>query len=398
MLQPEILTKEQAILPFFRLAFRPFFLLPALCSILAISLWVSVLSGEYHWAGALPVNIWHGREMVFGFSATIAIGFLLTAAQTWTGVRSLHGWKLAGVVLLWLTARYALFSDSVFLQYLGMICEALWWGTCISYLGYMVIKSNNRKNLIFVPLLTIMMILDLSNLLSAFTGKIALAIHLTYAAVIMMTTVVTVIGGRVIPFFTIRTLALPVMQGNKILERIIALMMALTLLSFVSSYFFAIEELTASLFIATGGAQILRMASWQTLKTFQKSLLWSLHLSYFNMGIGFIVIGLSYFITELNFSSAMHIVTIGTFGTMIIAMMSRVSLGHTGRTLCANSWISFSFLLLLNSMLFRVFLPTMGWIKIGYNVAAISWCLGFIIYLVNYGPMLLKSRPDGRSG
>lgn len=398
MLQPEILTKEQAIWPFFRLAFRPFFLLPALFSILAVIVWISVLRGNYQWVGILPVNIWHGHEMVFGFSATIAIGFLLTAAQTWTGIRSINSWKLAVVVLLWIIARLALFSNTLWLQYLAILCEALWWLACISYLGYMVIKSNNRKNLIFVPLLTIMMVLDIANLVSAFVGEIALAIHLSYAAVMMMTTVVTIIGGRVIPFFTLRALNIPVIESNKLVERIVAVMMALTLVSFISSYFFPIKILTACFFIGTGLTQILRTLRWQTVKTFKTPLLWSLHLSYLNMGVGFIVIGLSYFMVDINFSSAMHIVTIGTIGTMIIAMMSRVSLGHTGRALKVNLWISLSFLLLLKSMLFRVLFPVLGWLEIGYLIAAISWCLGFTIYLLNYTPLLLRARPDGRSG
>jgi uncharacterized protein involved in response to NO len=107
MLQPEILEKEQAIIPVLRLTFRPFFLLPVLFSILAVLVWVSVLNGELHWSGLLPANLWHGHEMIFGFAASVAVGFFLSAGQTWTGVRSINGMKLALVILLVIYSRHA---------------------------------------------------------------------------------------------------------------------------------------------------------------------------------------------------------------------------------------------------------------------------------------------------
>lgn len=98
MLQPEILEKEQALIPILRLAFRPFFLLPTLLSIIAVLIWIIVLKGNISWQGVLPAKVWHGHEMIFGFAASVAVGFLLSAAQTWTGVRSINGWKLAVTV------------------------------------------------------------------------------------------------------------------------------------------------------------------------------------------------------------------------------------------------------------------------------------------------------------
>ena len=142
----------------------------------------------------------------------------------------------------------------------------------------------------------------------------------------------------------------------------------------------------------------LRMRNWQTVKTMKTPLLWSLHLSYFNMGLGYLVLGVSYFTNTVSFSSAIHIITIGTIGTMIIAMMSRVSLGHTGRKLQINGWISFSFLLLLGATLARFLLPVLNWIMPGYMLAATCWAIGFVIFIIYYTPILMTARPDGRSG
>lgn len=398
MLQPEILEKEQAIPPVLRLAFRPFFLLPALFSILALLAWICVLQGKLNWNSLLPANIWHGHEMIFGFAATVAVGFLLSAAQTWTGIRSINGWKLAAIVLFWLMARIALLSSSSPVLMIGTVSEALWWLGAISYLAYMVVKSNNRRNLIFIPLLSLIMGLDIASILFAFVGNYSVSTHLAYTAVFMITCVVTIVGGRVIPFFTSRALNLAMIKGNLVLERIIAIAMVITFVSFVSSYYFDITNVLAVSFMVTGCLQLLRMVNWQTRKTFKTPLLWALHLSYINMGLGFISIGLSYITTGIGFSSAVHIITVGTIGTMIIAMMSRVSLGHTGRSLQINAWISCSFILLLSATLFRVLLPVFGLFSTGYLLAAFCWAIGFAIYLIYYSPMLLTARPDGRSG
>lgn len=262
----------------------------------------------------------------------------------------------------------------------------------------MVIKANNRRNLIFIVLLSIIMMLDLATILSAFVENSNLSSHLSYSAVFMMTSVVTVVGGRVIPFFTSRALNLSSIKGTLFLERAIAVLMFACFVSFVISYFLPITSLLAILLIVTGCLQMARMLNWQSFKTIKTPLLWSLHLSYLNMGIGFIMVGISYFSELINFSSAIHIVTIGTIGTMIIAMMSRVSLGHTGRALQINGWVSFSFLLLLAATLARFLLPTLNWYMSGYILAASCWVVGFSIFVIYYTPILLTARPDGRSG
>ncbi len=398
MLQPEILAKEQAIVPPLRFAFRPLFILPSLLSIIAVVAWVAILKGKIQWHAALAANIWHGHEMIFGFAATVAFGFLLTAAQTWTGVRSIKGWKLGIVVALWLIARFAFLSSSELFFIVGIISEACWLVICVGYFTYMVVKSNNRRNFIFVPLLSLISILNIATLLSAYSGDISVSSHLSYSAVFLMSTMVTVVGGRVIPFFTTRALNLKPINGNAFLERVIGVMMILSTFAFISSYLFSSSILLAGCLILAGCLQILRMRNWQTIKTFSTPLLWSLHLSYLNMGIGFILLGVSYINPNISFSSAIHTITVGTIGTMIIAMMSRVSLGHTGRPLQINTLVSFSFLLLLSATLFRVLLPLIGWLMQGYILSAACWAIGFSIFIYYYAPILMRARPDGRSG
>lgn len=398
MLQPEILEKEQAITPFLRLAFRPFFLLPALLSVVSLVVWLLVLRGEFIWSAQLPADIWHGHEMIFGFAAAVAVGFLLTAAQTWTGVRSLHGSKLALAVVMWLMARIFLAMDGNNFVVLGILSQLFWWLIAVSYFTYMVIKANNKRNLVFALLLSLLMALDVATLLLAIFGAPSLAGHLLYAAVFLMANVVTILGGRVIPFFTSRALELPTITAKTIIEKPLIVLMMLSLICFLVSKFVVINQITGAVFILTGLLQLVRLSTWNTAKTLRTPLLWSLHLSYLNLAIGFIAMGISYFSTLISFSDAIHIITLGTIGSMILAMMARVSLGHTGRALKINYWLSLAFILLLLSAVARVLLPMLGLVIQGYSYAIVMWCIGFGIFIFYYTPILLAARPDGRSG
>lgn len=84
--------KALSIVPFFRLGFRPFFLLGSVLAMLAVPLWVIALNGWIaDWQPAVGWLAWHRHELLFGFAAAIIAGFLLTAVQAWTGVPGLSG-------------------------------------------------------------------------------------------------------------------------------------------------------------------------------------------------------------------------------------------------------------------------------------------------------------------
>ena len=397
-MQPEEVTKEHSIPPFFRLAFRPFFVLPAMFSVISLLGWILMLNGALVWKGSLAVYSWHGHEMIFGFAASVAIGFLLTAAQTWTGVRSIYGWKLALVVLFWLVARIAfIFNDSLMLV-TGIIAELAWWVISIGYLGYMIIRSDNRRNLIFIPVLTLLAVLDATMLYATMTNNIAFATHLSYLAVFMVTVLITILGGRVIPFFTSKALNLPIAVANRPFELFLAIAMALSIVSFTLSYWFTLRPVLSILFILTGIIQLIRINNWHTLSTFKTPLLWSLHFAYLNMGIGYVSLGVSYYVDAVSFSSALHIITLGTIGTMILSMMSRVSLGHTARPLKSNLWVNVSFSALISAALMRFVLPLFNLPMLGYSLAVIGWVIGFGIFIIYYAPILMRARTDGGAG
>ncbi|MBU2969396.1 NnrS family protein [Pseudoalteromonas sp. C2R02] len=404
MIQIQDFSEQQKIAPVWRLAFRSFFLAASAFSILAVLYWLLFLNGIAYLPMVIPTSIWHGHEMIFGFVATIAIGFLLTASQTWTGLRSIHGKPLMVLFLLWLTARVALFFafyDLIF--YIALIAEFSFWSYSIGFLAYLLVKSGNQRNLLFIPMLSIMMLLDLSILISAKSGEVMLAKHLMNTAVLVFTMLITLLGGRVIPFFTrngLKNIGLEISNNNAAtwIEIITPVLTFITVISYFSSYFVDLGFVITWLFVLCAVFHCVRVIAWQGHKTFKVPLLWSLHLSYLLLPLGFAVMAASLYSVQLMFSDALHLITIGTMALMILAMMSRVSLGHTGRPLQINSIIAWAYLCILMAAIVRVCLPLIGEHQIAWLVSGILWSIGFGIFVFKYAPILLKARVDGAIG
>ncbi|SFC43627.1 NnrS family protein [Pseudoalteromonas denitrificans] len=404
MIQIQDFSLQQEIAPIWRLAFRSMFLAASVFSILAMLYWVLFLNGYALLPMILPTNVWHGHEMIFGFVATVAIGFLLTASQTWTGLRSIHGRPLMVLFLLWFIARVALFlSINEIIFYIGLLAEFSFWSYSIGFLAYLLIKSGNQRNLLFIPLLTIMLVLNLSILLSGKLGEILLAKHLMNTAVLVFTMLVTLLGGRVIPFFTrngLKNVGLEVKNNNAPtwVEVITPILTFISVLAFFGDYFVDLGRFIAGLFSLCAILQLIRLVYWQGYKTFRVPLLWSLHLSYFMLPVGLFVMALSFYNSQLLFSDALHLITIGTMALMILAMMSRVSLGHTGRPLHIDSIIAWAYMCIFMAGVVRVSLPLFGEHQIAWVMSGLLWSFGFGIFVFRYTPILLKARVDGAIG
>jgi len=404
MIQIQDFSEQQKIAPVWRLAFRSFFLAASAFSILAVLYWLLFLNGVVYLPMIIPTSIWHGHEMIFGFVATIAIGFLLTASQTWTGLRSIHGKPLMGLFLLWLTARVTLFlSFNEILFYIALMAEFSFWSYSIGFLTYLLVKSGNQRNLLFIPMLTMMMVLDISILLSAKVGEIMLAKHLMNTAVLVFTMLITLLGGRVIPFFTrngLKNIGLEISNNNAAtwIEIITPILTFITVISYFCSYFIDLGLVVTWLFVLCGVFHCMRVIAWQGYKTLTVPLLWSLHLSYLLLPLGFMLMAVSFYSVQVMFSDALHLITIGTMALMILAMMSRVSLGHTGRPLQINATIAWAYMCIFMAALIRVSLPLIGEHQIAWIVSAILWGIGFGIFVFKYAPILLKARVDGAIG
>lgn len=399
----------------FELAFRPMFLLGAGVSALALVIWLSVLS-QWPFAlsfapGAISPVVWHAEQMIFGFAATIACGFLLTAVQNWTGLKSLSGGALIALVVLWLTARILLLLNQPQWFYLAVLAQLAWWLFFVGAFSRLLWRSRNQRNYLLAGLLAVLACLNMALLLLDHWGRSDLALHLARSAVLLFIVLMSVVGGRVIAMFTRNGLAriglsVQIEAPKPWLERsVLLLSLVCALVYFISGLFDSmingtsidrtdINILFSVLFAVTGLMQLWRLSYWQSLKTLKLPLLWSLHLSYLAIGVGLLALSASYFVVSLSFSNALHIITMGAMGLMILAMISRVSLGHTGRALVASPWLAVAYLAMVLAIVTRVLLPVFQQPVWAWQSSVILWVLSMGIFLWLYTPILWAGRVD----
>lgn len=389
-------AQEQQLMPLFRLGFRPFFLIGCLFSIISILLWVFILTGNITLPSQLPTTIWHAHEMLFGFAGAIIIGFLLTAVQNWTGAAGLKGHKLAALFVLWCAARIALFSLPPDFFWVTFSFEISWMPFTAVVLAKAVIRAKQWKNLFFIPLLLIMSLLNAVSLIAMQSYQYVIAQQAVWSMLFLVMFIIAVMGGRVIPFFTAKATNT---EKAPLILRLEYLCLIPLLLLAILVWLPSLAELTIPLALFAGAANLIRLLRWKPLITLAVPLLWSLHLSYFLLSVGLVFYAMALFIPEINSTSMIHLSAIGGIGGIILAMISRVSLGHTGRTLNPSKWLSVAFVATVLSALARVILPYLiDDMVITYVASALLWCSAFSLFVLFYAKMLLSARLDKRPG
>lgn len=389
--------KAMAIPPILRLAFRPFFLLGALLALVAIPLWIGAFLGG--WTVPAPIGgwlVWHRHEMVFGFAGAIVAGFLLTAVQTWTGQSSLSGKPLAVLVALWLLARISwwqpfpiilLILNSVFLLAITAAMARLLWT---------VRQNRNYPIVVVLLLLTATDVLTLCGVLHSNDGWQRQG---SLAAVWLVLAMITLIGGRVIPFFTFRGLmkpaqvpAWPWLDWSLLIGTVLAALLTASGLLMQNA-----NAIGGALFLLLSVGHAIRLLRWFDAGLLRVPLLWSLHLAYAWLIVGCVGLALWSFGLHVPEGQALHALTVGSIGGLILAMMARVSLGHTGRALALPRGFFIAFVLIHLATLLRVIGPSISYTTAMY-LAALGWSLAFLQFAVVYGPMLCKTRVDGHPG
>lgn len=390
-------SKALQITPFLRLGFRPFFLLGAVLAMLAVPLWVMALTGHFDsWqpvGGWLP---WHRHELLFGFAGAIVAGFLLTAVQTWTGVPGLSGNLLLGLVVVWVLARLS--------WLVGMpvgwvvLFNALFMPLVALQMARSVWPVRQVRNYPLVVVLIVLSLLQLLVLWGVATGNEALQRQGVLSGVWGVGALMSIIGGRVIPFFTQRGL-LRLQQVPPVpwLELALQMGTAIIILSFAFGWAQERNLFLGLIFIAMAAGHGVRMGRWYDKGIWKVPLLWSLHLAYAWFVVAFLTTGLWFVGWLANFSLAVHSLTVGGMSGLILAMMARVTLGHTGRMLTPPRAMVWGFVIFNIGALFRVFGVEVAYVFFLW-MAAIFWAVSLLIYVVNYGPMLWRARVDGAPG
>lgn len=378
--------------PLWRLGFRPFYMVAAIFAALAIPLWMA----QYH--GWLPhgLNVgymWHIHEMVFGMAAAVVVGFLYTAGYNWTGFWTPVRGHLAALVALWLAGRVAMLVApplaAAVIDWLFLPCAA--WP-----LFRVMQKANNKRNYFLVGLLGLMAI---ANALFHAIALGWLAVAPTapvQAAILVIVMMEAAIGTRIIPMFTRNGApgTTPLVQPK--VDKASLGLLALSALCWVAQ---APNWLFAPVALAAAALVLVRLYRWQALRTLSVPLLWIMHLSYAWIAAGLVLLVLSRW-NLVSASAGFHALTVGSMAGLILGMITRTTLGHTGRPLKAGPAERAMFILIQLSAFTRVasalgFDTTQGAVLMA---SAGLWTAAFIAYAVVYVPYLSSARVDGKPG
>jgi uncharacterized protein involved in response to NO len=267
-------------------------------------------------------------------------------------------------------------------------------------MAYPIIRVKQWNNLMFVPMLLTMAMLNLASHWAVFSSRPELAIQVLHGTIMLFVLIISVLGGRVIPAFTSNTTGCQKAEPIRWLEAVsiisIICLLLLALIGFANVPAGVLLPVACVAAVANGW----RYLRWGLQHSGPVPLLWSLHLAYAFIPLGFLALALYAAGLTSNVSAALHSFTLGAMGGMILAMISRVTLGHTGRPLNPPRLLTLAYLLIFIAAIVRVVLPAWwpGLTPWGIGIAGVCWVLAYAIYVFFYAPMLLTPRADGRPG
>jgi len=382
-------NKKTAVLA---LGFRPFYLLAAFWSVFSVFEWLLELQGSgLRESNYLLGKQWHAHEMIFGFAATVVTGFALTAVRAWTGLDTPKDIGLLTLVLLWIGARAGVFTGSLL-----VILDILFLPIIAIVIGRLLLKAKMYRNL-FLPLILMLLgILNLCFYLTIFEYLHLDANYIIFSALYLIVMIEIMISNRIIPSFTANAIPGLSQYKNPFIAKAAILS---SVAAFALLIFSPITILNACLCFMAGAFHLILLWGWRPLSTKAKPIVWILHISYLWISAGFIFMGIAQ-LGWMRIYPALHIFGIGATGGLIIAMITRTALGHTGRIIVAGRTelacyfgiqVTLMTWLLANSKHNAWFYPLMV-------IAGFCWMGVFIIYVIKYFPILTGPRVDGKPG
>lgn len=402
--------------PILNLSFRIFFSAAGIFAVVTMALWAFIFTGH------TDINVqvlnplyWHGHEMIYGYALAVVAGFLLTAVQTWTGVPMPHGYKLLSIFVCWLLARLgwlafgfgmSVAGDSIALLYVAAGFDLLFMCLISSAVFRAVLQVKQYKQM---GILAKLALLTLGNglcywgIISANMNMTKIGIYLGFYLIIGL---VLTIGRRVVPFFIERGLSVIDSEGNK---KVVTLRnskaqdiasLLFFLVFFIVDVFYPNKYLLTMTALGVAVVNIIRLVGWYHRDIWQKPLLWSLYMAFLGMCLSFLLYALQPWVGYTH-SIAMHGLAIAGVGMITVAMMTRVSLGHTGRNIHQPpKTVNLMYGLMVLVFISRVLLPLidMSHYLLWIMIAQTAWIACFVLFCVSYLPMLTRPRPDGLFG
>lgn len=378
-----------------QLGFRPFYSIASIFAIVAVLAWLSVFTGFLSTGDYLQGVVWHSHEMLFGFSAAVIAGFLFTAVRNWTGLPTPTGAALAAITALWLLARILIISGPATL---AAIIDGLFLPAVAVAIAFPIIRSKNVRNykvpVIILALAVSNGVFHLASLgyVQFSLSRISLLVSIDIIVVLM-----ALVGGRVIPAFTKNAVPEATSRHNIWVECVTFAAMIAAILSVALSGAWKPPALSmAALFGIVAIAHVTRLALWDPVKTIGNPLLWMMPAAYSWIPFAFVLRALAA-VNIVPSSTWIHAITMGAISGLMLAMMMRSSLGHTGRKLVASRLDMTAFLLLQLAAIVRVVasIGAAGSYHFWIVISGVLWALAFLLFVVRYLPMLSTPRvPD----
>jgi uncharacterized protein involved in response to NO len=370
-------------------AFRPFFLLGSLYAGLSVLVWIPVFYGELSLHSVFAPRDWHVHEMLFGYLAAVIAGFLFTAIPNWTGRLPVRGNALLGLLVVWLAGRIVVLTSSDLGWLLAMVVDVSFLVVVAATALREILAGKNWRNLMVVGLIALLLTDNVAFHLEAHFHGIADVS--TRAAIAIVVLLISLIGGRIIPSFTHNWLVrenpgrLPVSFGKPD--------MAIVALSALVLAFWAVQpdgRITAAALAAAAVLHVFRLARWVGYRTLGERLVLILHIGYAFIPVGFVLAAVAA-LGVIPASAGIHAWMVGAAGVMTLAVMTRASLGHTGRALTATRAIQAIYAAGVVAALSRicaVLEPSYG--EFLLHLAAVAWATAFLGFAACFGSVLLK--------
>jgi uncharacterized protein involved in response to NO len=380
----------------FSYGFRPFFLAGALWACAAMAIWIAAITRSLDIGGEYGPHAWHAHEMLFGFAPAILAGFLLTAVPNWTGRLPVSGWPLFLLFLLWCAGRAALLMTDLLGTSVAVAIDSIFLPTLLFICVREVVAGRKWKDLKIVGGL---LALSFANVYfhweTIVDGHPDVATRIAVSAYVVL---IVIVGGRMIPSFTrnfINRLGrtdFPVPYNAFDTFTIVLAAMALALWSLYPE-----SSVTAVLALLSAVAHVIRLLRWRGWTVLAEPLLSVLHASYAFVPLGLVSIALSA-LDIMDATSGLHVLTVGTIASMMLAVMTRATRGHTGRELAASRMTSATYVAIIVCALVR---PLAGQFPelapILYPAAGLLWMTAFGGYVWEHGPMLINERRKVRA-
>ena len=373
--------------------FRPFFLFGALYAGLGVLAWLPMFYGELKVSTAFSPVDWHVHELLYGYLSAVVAGFLLTAIPNWTGRLPIQGTPLLALVVVWVAGRIGV----------TLSAQIGWLPAAVVDVGFLVmvtaaavreiVAGKNWRNLRVIGMVVLLLAGNIAFHVEAqVRGHAVYGTRIGIAAIVLL---IIVIGGRIIPSFTRNWLArenpgrLPAPFG-----RFDGAVIGLSALALALWIVQPAGRLTAAALGATAALNIVRLARWAGDRTWRDRLVLILHVGYLFVPLGFLLAGLGA-LDVIVASAGVHAWMVGAAGTMTLAVMTRASLGHTGKALIASPATQAIYVAIVIAALARIYSSLEpAWSEWSLHIAAFAWAAAFLGFALAYGPLLVRPKAE----